>query len=59
MSFSIPQQLVSVIWDGVGCDVYIHYTGADVGTLRGGVGGSGPEFFKGGLGSRSAGIFIY
>ena len=33
--------------------------GADLGILRGGGGGSGPEFFKGGLGSRSAGIFIY
>ena len=32
--------------------------GADLGILRGG-GGSGPEFFKGGLGSRSAGMFIY
>ena len=32
--------------------------GADLGILRGG--GSGPKFFKGGgVGSRSAGIFIY
>ena len=34
-------------------------SGADLGILRGGGGGSGPEFFEGGLGSRSAGIFIY
>ena len=37
--------------------IYTH-AGADLGILRGG-GGSGPEFFEGGLGSRSAGIFIY
>ena len=33
-------------------------SGADLGIIRGGV-CSGPKFFKGGLGSRSAGIFIY
>ena len=33
--------------------------GADLRILRGGGGGSGPKFFKGGLGSKSAGISIY
>ena len=43
----------------LGC-LRLPLSGADLGILRGG-GGSGPEFFKwgGGLGSRSADIFIY
>ena len=38
----------------------VHIRGGSRNSLRGGGGGSGPEFFEGGgLGSRSVGIFIY